>query len=40
MTKTPLFGESSFSDSTNTLIQNSKIDYVIAIKRFDGSNVT
>ena len=35
MTKTLLFGDSSLSDSINTLILNSTIDYVIATKRFD-----
>ena len=32
MTKTLLFGDSLLSDSTNTLILNSAIDYVIAPK--------
>ena len=35
MTKALLFGDSLLSYSTNTLILNSKIDYVIATKRFD-----
>ena len=34
MTKTLLFGDSLLSDSTNTLILNSTIGYVIATKRF------
>ena len=34
MTKTLLFGDSSLSDSANTLILNSTMDYVIATKRF------
>ena len=40
MTKTFLFGDSSLSDSTNSVILNSTIDYVIATKRFDGPIVT
>ena len=36
MSKTLLFSGSSLRDSTNTLILNSTIDYVIATKRFDG----
>ena len=32
MNKTLLFGESLLSDSTNTLILNSTMDYVIATK--------
>ena len=40
MTKTLLFGDSLLSDSTNTLILNSTIDYVIATKRFDDPIVT
>ena len=40
MTKTVLFGDSSLSNSTNTLIFNSTIDYVIANKRFDDPSAT
>ena len=40
MTKTLLFGDSLLSDSTNTLILNSTIDYVIATKKFDDTIVT
>ena len=40
MTKTPLFGDSLLSDSTNSLILNSAIDFVIATKRFDDPIVT
>ena len=40
MTKTLLFGDSCLSYTTNTLILNSIIDYVIATKRFDDSIVT
>ena len=40
MTKTLLFGDSSLSDSPNTLILDSTIDYIIATKRFDGPIVT
>ena len=40
MTKTLLFGDSLLIDSRNTLILNSTIDYIIAIKRFDDSIVT
>ena len=40
MTKTFLFDDNSLSNSTNTLISNSKIDYVIPSKRVDGPFVT
>ena len=40
MTKILLFGESSRSDSTNTLTLNSTIEYVIVTKRFDVPIVT
>ena len=40
MNKTLLFGDSLLSDSTNTLILNSTIDYVIATKIFDDLIVT
>ena len=40
MTKTLLFGDSLLSYSTNTLILNSTIDFVIATKRFDDPIVT
>ena len=40
MTKTVLFGDRLLSDSTNTLILNSAIDYVIATKRFYDPIVT
>ena len=40
MSKTLLFGESLLSDSANTLILNSTIDYVVATKRFDDPIVT
>ena len=40
MTKTVLFGDSLLSDSTNTLILNSAIDYVIATKWFYDPIVT
>ena len=35
ITKTLFFGDSSVIDSTNTLILDSTIDYVIATKRFN-----
>ena len=40
MTKTLFFGDSLVVDSTNTLILDSTIDYVIATKRFDNPIVT
>ena len=40
MTKTFLFGDSLVIDSTNTLILDSTIDYVIATKRFNNPIVT
>ena len=30
-----LFGDNTLSDSSNTLILNSTIDYIISTKRFD-----
>ena len=38
--KTLLIGDSSLSDSTNGLILNSSIEYVIATKKFDGQIAT
>ena len=40
MTKTLLFDDSLLSDSTNTLILNSTIEYAIVTKRFDDTIVT
>ena len=40
ITKTLFFGDSSVIDSTNTLILDSTIDYVIATKRFNNPIVT
>ena len=40
MTKTLFFGDSLVVDSTNTLILDSTIDYVIATKRFNNPIVT
>ena len=40
MTKTLLLDDSLLSDSTNTIILNSTIDYDIATKRFDDPIVT
>ena len=40
VTKTLLFGDNTLSDSCNTLILNSTIDYVIDTKRFDDSILT
>ena len=40
LTKIQLFGDNTLSASSNTLILNSKIDFVISTKRFDGSNLT
>ena len=34
VTKNLLFGDNTLSDSCNTLILNSKIDYIISTKRF------
>ena len=39
-TKILLFGDNTLSDSSNTLILNSTIDYVISTKRFDDSILT
>ena len=38
--KTLLIGDSSLSDSTNSLILNSSIEYVIATKKFNGQIAT
>ena len=38
--KTLLIGDSSLSDSTNSLILNSSIEYVIATKKLDGQIAT
>ena len=40
ITKTLFFGDISVIDSTNTLILDSTIDYVIATKRFNNPIVT
>ena len=40
VTKILLFGDNTLSDSCNTLILNSTIDYVISTKRFDDSILT
>ena len=40
VTKTVLFGDNTLSDSCNTLILNSTIDYIISTKRFDDSILT
>ena len=32
-----LFGDNTLSDSSNTVILNSKFDYIISTKRFDDS---
>ena len=40
VTKTLVFGDSTLSDSSNTLILNSTIDYVISTKRLDDSILT
>ena len=40
LTKILLFGDNTLSASSNTLILNSKIDFVISTKRFDGSILT
>ena len=40
VTKTLLFGDNTLSDSCNTLILNSTIDYVISTKRLDDSILT
>ena len=40
VTKIFLFGDNTLSDSSNTLILNSTIDYIISTKRFDGSILT
>ena len=37
VTKILLFKENTLSDSSNTLILNSTIDYIISTKRFDDS---
>ena len=40
VTKILLFGDNTLSDSSNTLILNSTIDYIISTKRFDDSILT
>ena len=40
VTKILLFGDNTLSDSCNTLILNSTIDYIISTKRFDDSILT
>ena len=40
VTKSLVFGDNTLSDSSNTLILNSTIDYVISTKRFDDSILT
>ena len=40
VTKIILFGDSTLSDSSNTRILNSAIDYIISTKRFDDSILT
>ena len=40
VTKILVFGDNTLSDSSNTLILNSTIDYVISTKRFDDSILT
>ena len=40
LTKTLLFGDNILSDSCNTLILNSTIDYIITTKRFDDPILT
>ena len=40
VTKILLFGDNTLSDSSNTLILNSAIDYIISTKRFDDSILT
>ena len=37
VTKILLFRDNALSDSCNTLVLNSKIDYIISTKRFDDS---
>ena len=37
VTKILLFGDNALGDSSNTLILNSKIDYILSTKRFDDS---
>ena len=40
VTKILLFGDNTVSDSSNTLILNSTIDYIISAKRFNDSILT
>ena len=40
ITKILLFEDNTLSDSSNTLILNSTIDYIISTKRFDDSILT
>ena len=37
VTKILLSGDNTFSDSSNTLILNSTIEYIISTQRFEGS---
>ena len=40
VTKILLYGDNALSTSSNTLILNSTIDYIISTKRFDESILT
>ena len=40
ITRIVLFGDNTLSDSSNTLILNSTIDYIISTKRSDDSFLT
>ena len=40
VTKILLFGDNALGDSSNTLILNSTIDYILSTKRFDDSILT
>ena len=40
VTKILLFGDNTLSYSSNTLILNSTIDYIISTKRYDNSILT
>ena len=40
VTKIILFGDNFFSDSSNTFILNSTIEYMISTQRFEGSILT
>ena len=39
VTKILPFGDNALSDSSNTLILNSTIDYILSTKRFDDSTL-